>query len=117
MPKIILKSLLGGYFLQSFVMSHGSSVTIMLVILPCVMLPSTRVSYATGYLLSRQLMPCCPVHVQLHCILCQTITSCLSTPNCRAAHEKWGDSIREYQCVDVSQDMNNLAEYLLRGTF
>ncbi|KAL9974785.1 hypothetical protein ACROYT_G011868 [Oculina patagonica] len=32
-----------------------------------------------------------------------------------AAHEKWGDSIREYQCVDVSQDMNNLAEYLLRG--
>ena len=35
---------------------------------------------------------------------------------CRAAHEKWGDSIREYQCVDVSQDMNDLAEYLLRGT-
>ncbi|CAH3026740.1 unnamed protein product, partial [Porites evermanni] len=32
-----------------------------------------------------------------------------------AAHEKWGDSIREYQCVDVSQDMNNVAEYLLRG--
>ncbi|KAJ7374597.1 Methyltransferase-like protein 17, mitochondrial [Desmophyllum pertusum] len=32
-----------------------------------------------------------------------------------AAHEKWGDSIREYQCVDVSQDMNDLAEYLLRG--
>ncbi|KAM7446109.1 Methyltransferase-like protein 17 [Porites harrisoni] len=32
-----------------------------------------------------------------------------------AAHEKWGNSIREYQCVDVSQDMNNVAEYLLRG--
>jgi len=32
-----------------------------------------------------------------------------------AAHEKWGDSIREYQCVDVSQDMINLSQYLLRG--
>lgn len=32
-----------------------------------------------------------------------------------AAHETWGDSLREYQCVDVSQDMNTLAEYLLRG--
>lgn len=36
-------------------------------------------------------------------------------PKPRAAHEKWGDSIREYQCVDVSQDMNNMSEYLLRG--
>lgn len=32
-----------------------------------------------------------------------------------AAHETWGDSLREYQCVDVSQDMNSLAEYLIRG--
>ena len=34
---------------------------------------------------------------------------------CRAANEKWGDSIREYQCVDVSQDMINVAQYLLKG--
>ena len=33
----------------------------------------------------------------------------------RAAHAKWGDSIQEYQCVDISQDINTLAEYLLRG--
>lgn len=32
-----------------------------------------------------------------------------------AAHEKWGNSVREYQCVDVSQDMINLAQYLLRA--
>ncbi|XP_068723173.1 ribosome assembly protein METTL17, mitochondrial-like [Montipora capricornis] len=32
-----------------------------------------------------------------------------------AAHQKWGDSIREYQCVDVSQDMIDLARYLLKG--
>lgn len=32
-----------------------------------------------------------------------------------AAHEKWGDSIREYQCVDVSQDMIDVAQNLLRG--
>ena len=35
--------------------------------------------------------------------------------NSRAAHEKWGESIKEYQCVDVSEDMNSLAEFLLRG--
>ena len=35
----------------------------------------------------------------------------------RAAHETWGDSLREYQCVDVSQDMNSLAEYLIRGLY
>lgn len=34
---------------------------------------------------------------------------------CRAANEKWGDSIREYQCVDVSQDMISVAQYLLKG--
>ncbi|XP_031555967.1 methyltransferase-like protein 17, mitochondrial [Actinia tenebrosa] len=32
-----------------------------------------------------------------------------------AAHEKWGDSIKEYQCIDVSEPMNTLSEFLLRG--
>lgn len=33
-----------------------------------------------------------------------------------AANELWGNSINEYQCVDVSEDMNNTAEFLLRGS-
>ena len=33
----------------------------------------------------------------------------------RAAHEMWKDSIKIYQCVDVSHDMNETAEYLLRS--
>jgi ABC-type uncharacterized transport system fused permease/ATPase subunit len=34
---------------------------------------------------------------------------------CRAVHELWKDSIKIYQCVDVSRDMNETAEYLLRS--
>lgn len=56
-------------------------------------------------------VPCTVCSVYITCV---TII-CVSKLTCRAAYEKWGESIREYQCVDVSQDMNNLAEYLLRG--
>ena len=33
----------------------------------------------------------------------------------RAAHDIWGKSLREYQCIDVSEDANNACEFLLRG--
>ena len=33
----------------------------------------------------------------------------------RAAHDLWKKSIKEYQCVDVSERMNDTAEFLLRG--
>ncbi|KXJ27318.1 Methyltransferase-like protein 17, mitochondrial [Exaiptasia diaphana] len=33
-----------------------------------------------------------------------------------AAHSQWSDSIKEYQCIDVSEHMNDIAEYLLRGS-
>ncbi|XP_051726017.1 methyltransferase-like protein 17, mitochondrial [Ctenopharyngodon idella] len=32
-----------------------------------------------------------------------------------ASHSLWGDSLKEYVCVDSSGDMNTLAEQLLRG--
>ena len=35
--------------------------------------------------------------------------------NFRAASELWRNSIKEYQCVDVSERMNDTAEFLLRG--
>lgn len=34
----------------------------------------------------------------------------------RAAHTHWGDSLREYVCVDSSAAINSLAERLLAGT-
>lgn len=33
----------------------------------------------------------------------------------RASHTLWGDSLKEYVCVDSSGDMNTLAEQLLSG--
>ena len=33
----------------------------------------------------------------------------------RAAHETWKDSIKIYECVDISPIMNQAAEYILRG--
>ncbi|XP_032232863.1 methyltransferase-like protein 17, mitochondrial isoform X2 [Nematostella vectensis] len=33
-----------------------------------------------------------------------------------AAHETWGSSLKEYQCIDISEHMNSLAEFLLRGS-
>eukprot|EP00794_Sanderia_malayensis_P019176 gene19176-21097_t len=32
-----------------------------------------------------------------------------------AANDVWGRSLKEYQCVDVSDDANKVCEYLLRG--
>ena len=32
-----------------------------------------------------------------------------------AGNSTWGNSIKEYQCVDVSDHMNDIAEFLLRG--
>ncbi len=34
---------------------------------------------------------------------------------CRAAHSLWAESLYEYQCVDVSSDMGNLARVLMVG--
>jgi len=34
-----------------------------------------------------------------------------------AAHDIWGKTLREYQCMDVSEDANNACEFLLRGNF
>jgi len=33
-----------------------------------------------------------------------------------AANEVWGNTIKEYQCVDASEHMNKAAEFLLRGS-
>ncbi len=33
----------------------------------------------------------------------------------RAAHELWGESLYEYQCVDVSSEMGDLARVLRVG--
>lgn len=33
-----------------------------------------------------------------------------------AAHTAWGSSVREYMCVDSSAEMNELSEFLLRGS-
>lgn len=34
---------------------------------------------------------------------------------CRAAHQLWAESLYEYQCVDSSQEMGQLAAALRRG--
>ena len=36
---------------------------------------------------------------------------------CRAAHQLWGRSLCEYQCVDSSREMGDLARVLLTGMF
>ena len=34
---------------------------------------------------------------------------------CRAAHQLWSDTLSEYQCVDISQWMGDLAKALRTG--